>query len=652
MSILNQRLDFTINRYTLDELPFIEYPYRSTYIFKDTLEFTSSHNLLEGLQGGTHNEYFHLTLAQYESLQNLNNLYYPLNDNPANYATTNGTVNYLAKFTSSDSIGNSNIFDSGTNIGLFTNNPLFALHLLKSNVNVELVTETKETNRYATNNVLTDVSGVSIASFGSAYPEFSGSRWAGRSGVYINTGRPNQTFNVWIGTRTIINSLPNGQTAIGQQDPEAWLHVQGDLMVDNVLNGVGNFLTISPTGLIQQRTAEELLSDIGGQRNAGAGLSLDEDGKIQLGSIDFYNYGYDTLIRLDQLSGKKLMLLDDPNDNDNSVEYTFEATDRERGFNFNSSNRSHSFEVSARILEDSIESGQGFSRFYLRLLKSDYNAIGFSFDTETSMLVFDSIFQRGLGEAADYSANKQDFDYVTKMMLDNSLASFTANNGVQRILNNFSVDSTVIRTSGEQTKLNLLRYRFGGIGETLVGSYEYSDNGGEDYNLRVYSNAFSNNVGYYWKQVFTLDVNAGANIERLDYPMIGFKNGVMSIGSETYPLGTLGIESYYLNQPVPVVRNPLTLYVTGNSLFTGRIYAGKSDYANILFLTANDTFYSEGTVYARLGLRTRDAENLLILDGVAWDLGNYAVGTTLTQSHTAFVRIDGKLFKIGLEEVL
>lgn len=65
-----------------------------------------------------------------------------------------------------------------------------------------------------------------------------------------------------------------------------------------------------------------------------------------------------------------------------------------------------------------------------------------------------------------------------------------------------------------------------------------------------------------------------------------------------------------------------------------------------------DTFYSEGTVYARLGLRTRDAENLLILDGVAWDLGNYAVGTTLTQSHTAFVRIDGKLFKIGLEEVL
>lgn len=242
--------------------------------------------------------------------------------------------------------------------------------------------------------------------------------------------------------------------------------------------------------------------------------------------------------------------------------------------------------------------------------------------------------------------------YATETFVNLAIDALTANNGVQRVGDNFSVDTTVIRTSGEQIKTGLLRYRFGGLGDTLVASYEYPDNSGEDYNLRLYSDAISNNVGYYWNQKFSLAINSGAETGVLDYPMIGFKNGILSIGSESYPLGTLGIETYYNGQTVPVVRNPLTLYVTGDSLFTGRIYAGKSDFLNTLFLTADDTFYSEGTVYARLGLRTRDAENLSILDGVAWDLGNYAVGTTLTQSHTAFVRIDGKLFKFALEEVV
>ena len=203
-----------------------------------------------------------------------------------NPVTGTGTNNYVAKFTSTGStIGNSQIYDNGTNIGLFHDEPLYELHILKSVVNVELVTESKDTNRYATNNVLTDVSGASIASFGSNYPESGGSKWAGRSGLYINTGRPNQTLNLWIGTRTIINSLNNGKTAIGQSDPLAWLDVQGNLMVRTVANSTGDFLTISADNIISRRTTAELFSDIGAASLSSLSNYLPLAGGIMTGAI-------------------------------------------------------------------------------------------------------------------------------------------------------------------------------------------------------------------------------------------------------------------------------------------------------------------------------------------------------------------------------
>jgi hypothetical protein len=204
-----------------------------------------------------------------------------------NPVTGTGTTNYLPKFTGSTTIGNSQVFDNGTNIGLFTNDPFYELHILKSGVNVEVVTESQDSNRYATNNVLTDVSGASIASFASAYPESGGSRWAGRSGLYINTGRPNQTFNVWIGTRTVINSLNDGKTAIGQSDPLAWLDVQGDLMVRTVANSTGDFLTISGGNVVSRRTAAQVLSDIGAASSSSIANYLPLAGGTMTGNITF-----------------------------------------------------------------------------------------------------------------------------------------------------------------------------------------------------------------------------------------------------------------------------------------------------------------------------------------------------------------------------
>lgn len=92
MSLLNQRIDFTKNRYTLDELPFIEYPYRSTYILTGDIQGQSIHNLLLGLQGGQSGQYYHLNQSDYQKVQDLDNLFYPLNENPAGYLTEDNIV--------------------------------------------------------------------------------------------------------------------------------------------------------------------------------------------------------------------------------------------------------------------------------------------------------------------------------------------------------------------------------------------------------------------------------------------------------------------------------------------------------------------------------------------------------------------------------
>lgn len=172
-----------------------------------------------------------------------------------------GTQNYISKFKNDIGIEPSNIFDNGTNIGFYTNSPIYPVHILKQTGHIQFVVETEEDNKAATNNALTDVSGVSIASFAENYPETGISRWAGRSGLYINTGKPNKTLNLWIGSRAILNALPTGETAIGNSDPEAWLHVQGDLKVDTILTGTGDIAIIDSNNVLKRATVESLIPE-------------------------------------------------------------------------------------------------------------------------------------------------------------------------------------------------------------------------------------------------------------------------------------------------------------------------------------------------------------------------------------------------------
>ncbi|MBS1684950.1 MAG: hypothetical protein JSS76_09355 [Bacteroidetes bacterium] len=48
---------------------------------------------------------------------------------PAGAGTVSGTTNYVAKFTSATAVGNSSIFDNGTNVGINTTAPAMSLHV-------------------------------------------------------------------------------------------------------------------------------------------------------------------------------------------------------------------------------------------------------------------------------------------------------------------------------------------------------------------------------------------------------------------------------------------------------------------------------------------------------------------------------------------
>jgi hypothetical protein len=152
--------------------------------------------------------------------------------------------------------------------------PLHDIHISKAGQDTAIVTEVTSTNRAATNNSLSNVAGVSIAAFGSTYPESGGSRWAGRAGVYINTGKPNQTYNVWIGNKTIMNSLNTGWTAIGQNDPIAFFHVQGSAVVDGSMSA-NSYIT----------TSDKRKKDIISQDGELATYQFKGDDKIHYGYI-------------------------------------------------------------------------------------------------------------------------------------------------------------------------------------------------------------------------------------------------------------------------------------------------------------------------------------------------------------------------------
>lgn len=148
---------------------------------------------------------------------------------------------------------------------------------------------------------------------------------------------------------------------------------------------------------------------------AGAGLSIDDDDKIQLGNtgagiIDVSD------VNVFEEGFKVNYLLQDFDNNEQTTSF-FQINGGQFGgnstyINFVGGNPQNEYGGSFEIQSDSGGTNINISK----IINGDYQGLDFNAGTDT-ILITDEINQIGLGDAADYSANKTDFSYVTKKML-------------------------------------------------------------------------------------------------------------------------------------------------------------------------------------------------------------------------------------------
>ena len=162
-----------------------------------------------------------------------------------------GTTNYVPKFTSSSAIGNSQIFDNGTNVGIGTNSPSFKFD----------VYDASQTSVRFRSGASDDVS-LELKN-GSLQDAVFGIE---TSGPYLSSGGNPIYFKFTSGTKKFIFT---GLGAFGVNmatTPDANLHVNGDVKINTILNATTDTdkFIVSDGGVIKYRTGSEVLSDIGG----------------------------------------------------------------------------------------------------------------------------------------------------------------------------------------------------------------------------------------------------------------------------------------------------------------------------------------------------------------------------------------------------
>ena len=137
----------------------------------------------------------------------------------SSYVTGSGTTNYLPKFTGASALGNSQIFDNGTNVGIGTASPSAKLHLSGSGV-----TELRIASTTGNTNSLLSFYESTLASWG------------------IDAGQANGSFFIKdlynSATRLTINYL--GNVGIGTTSPSQKLHVSaGNFLISGTAIGNG-----------------------------------------------------------------------------------------------------------------------------------------------------------------------------------------------------------------------------------------------------------------------------------------------------------------------------------------------------------------------------------------------------------------------------
>jgi hypothetical protein len=135
-----------------------------------------------------------------------------------------GTTNYLSKWTSGTALGNSLIFDDGTNIGIGTTSPSGKLH-----VNGRIYGVTTST--------YTDFNSGGLISYG-----------AGSTTQYIQVGYDTtnsfgwiQSLNTGVAYNNLIINGAGGNVGIGTTSPGGKLAVTGDILCDTNINAAASY---------------------------------------------------------------------------------------------------------------------------------------------------------------------------------------------------------------------------------------------------------------------------------------------------------------------------------------------------------------------------------------------------------------------------
>ena len=180
-----------------------------------------------------------------------------------NPVTGTGTTNYLAKFTGTSTIGNSIVFDNGTNVGIGGSSPAYKL-----DVTGDIRSTTGAYFATSSGNI----------GIGTASPTGSGGpilhiKAGSIPEIHLTNSTTGDAYNDGFslnvnGLNTYFNNYENGFLSFYTNNTErVRIAADGNVTFTQIANATTDtdrFL-VSDSGVIKYRTGSELLSDIGGQ---------------------------------------------------------------------------------------------------------------------------------------------------------------------------------------------------------------------------------------------------------------------------------------------------------------------------------------------------------------------------------------------------
>lgn len=217
-----------------------------------------------------------------------------------------GTTNYLSKFTGANTIGNSILFDNGTNVGVGTISPSSTLELFRTSGNSELLANYNGTNKVR----------LTASSNGNGY-----------IGNILGSG------SLSIGVTANVDAVfINGTTAnvgVGTISPNQKLEVSGSgttgIRINNTATNTWDILNSNPTGTLDFVRGGVNLFSLGAGGNANVTGSFSATGGFYSASkiVALASTNYVTLYRADGVAGIFLGGTTDPNNYYDNTSHVF-----------------------------------------------------------------------------------------------------------------------------------------------------------------------------------------------------------------------------------------------------------------------------------------------------------------------------------------